>query len=64
MANAGWSAESSVNAAVVAAIQTVPLKPTGAPTRATSSSYTQLSVDWSTVTGTDTGDSPILSYHL
>lgn len=64
MANDGWSAESSVNAADVAAIQTAPLKPSGAPTRATSSSYTQLSVDWSSLTGTDTGDSPIISYHL
>jgi len=60
----GWSPESAVNAAVIAEIKTEPASPSQTPTRGTNSSYTQLIADWVALTGTDTGGSPILSYHL
>lgn len=58
----GWSADSSIDSG--AAVQTEPLKPSSAPTRAASSSQTALVTEWAALTGTDTGGSPIVSYAL
>lgn len=60
----GWSGESLVNSVDIALIQVPPAKPSQAPTRAITSSYTQLVVDVAALTGLDTGGSPITSYHI
>ena len=59
----GFSAVSASNVAG-ATVKTVPTQ-MAAPTKGASSSETQLEVDWVALSLTsETGDSPILSYHL
>lgn len=58
----GQSTPSAVNT-VGATISTVPVQMT-APTRGSATSESQLQVNWATLTGTDTGNSAILSYSL
>lgn len=60
----GWSAESAANVAIVAQVATVPVQPTQSPTRAATSSHSQLVVNWAALTGADAGGSPITAYAL
>ena len=58
----GWSTVSTTNT-VGALIRTVPTA-MATPTRGSSTTETQIQVDWAALTGADTGNSAITSYEL
>ncbi len=58
----GWSEASAANTDG-ARVEVEPF-PVSAPTRGILTGPTQLDVKWLELTGTNTGGSPILSYHL